>query len=76
MDFVTLRYHVEQARDAMRQRLPITASVHMRVALQIANTLKSPALRSRIFRIRNKIRPHAERAIRAVAADIWEGSQS
>lgn len=70
MDFLTMRYHVEQARDAMRQGLPITASVHMRVALQCANSLRNPRWRASVFRIRNKIRPHVERALNVLVADI------
>ncbi|RWI96374.1 MAG: hypothetical protein EOR22_06340 [Mesorhizobium sp.] len=70
MDIESMFFHVNAARAAMRAGLPITASVHMRHALQCANALKSPRLRSRVFRIRNKLRPLAGHHTRIIAAQI------
>lgn len=65
MDIDAMLFHVKSARAAYAQGLPITASVHMRHALQCANALKNPALRAGCFRVSNKLRPLVKRATAA-----------
>lgn len=70
METVYIRHCVELARFAYRQGMPITADTHMRYALAVANRLQRRDLQSRIFRIRNKLRPAVLRSMSPRATAI------
>lgn len=72
--FTEFRATVELARDAHRFGLHVTAEFYMRQAIGHANRVGTPSMRSRCFRIVNKLRPMAAAQYGAVAADIMKGN--
>lgn len=56
------------ARNAYQHGFTITADVYMRQALSCANRLQDGQLRSAVFTIRNKMRPHVVAALNPVSA--------
>lgn len=65
---------VTLARHAWQHGFTITADVYMRQALAIANRLQDSSIKSRIFVIRNKMRPRVRAALNLVATDIMQGA--